>query len=74
MDYFYKLKKKDVSFVTTLIDSFEGVAAVRTPNPRPGEYATLHCIVAPDFEDIFRKIIRDVKKSLKLKRVKDEHI
>ena len=72
MDYFYKLKKKDVAFVTTLIESFEGVAAVRTPDPKPGEYAVLKAIVPADFKGLFEKIIADIGKKVVLERVKDE--
>ncbi len=74
MDYFYKLKKKDVSFVTTLIESFEGVAAVRTPNPEPGEFAILKAIVAPDFKDLFEKIITDIGKQVDIGRAENEII
>jgi len=72
MDYFYKLKKQDISFVTTLIESFEGVGAVRTPNPKPGEFAILHAIVSPDFKKLFGKIIADIGRKALLERVKDE--
>jgi len=74
MNYFFKLKKKDVSFVTTLIESFEGVAAVRTPNPQPGEFAILKAIVPPDFIGEFEKIIADIGKQVRLERVKNEYL
>ncbi len=68
-EVFLKVKKEDVGFITTIIESFECVAAVRTPNPEPGAYTTLHCMVSPDQMKQMDMIIRDLSKDHFIKRI-----
>jgi hypothetical protein len=69
-DVFLKVKKEDIVFITTIIESFEGVAAVRTPNPDPkSEHSVLHCIASPDCLDQLDLIIKDLSKEYKIERV-----
>ena len=71
-DIFIKVKKEDVGFITTIIESFEGVASVRTPNPEPGaQFTTLQCIVSPDQMRQMEMILRDLSKDHYLKRVEE---
>ena len=67
INIFLKIHKKNTALVTTAIDSFEGVAAVRTPNPDPNsKFAILHCMVSPDYIDLFKKIIKDLSKEIEI--------
>jgi hypothetical protein len=69
-DIFLIVKKEDVGFITTIIESFEGVAAVRTPNPEPNSpHTTLHCMVSPDQMKQMEMIIRDLSKDHFIKRI-----
>jgi Domain of unknown function (DUF4911) len=68
-DYFYKARKSDVSFICSYLEAFEGMAAIRTPNPKIGEDAVLHIMVSPDFADQFEKIIGELSGDIPLERV-----
>jgi len=69
-DIFLKVYKEDVAFITTIIEAFEGIAAVRTPNPDPKSPKTvLHCIVSPDCMEQFNLIVRDLSKEHTIERV-----
>lgn len=69
-DVFLKVYKEDVVFITTIIEAFEGIAAVRTPNPDPRSGKTvLHCIVSPDCMEQFNLIVRDLSKEHTIERV-----
>ncbi len=62
LDYYYKVNKSDVSFICSYLEAFEGMAAIRTPNPKPGEEAILHMMVTPDFNDQFEELIGKLSK------------
>ena len=69
-DIFLKVNKEDIAFITTIIESFEGVAAVRTPNPDPkSKTAILQCIVSPDCLNQMDLIIKDLSKDHYIKRI-----
>ncbi len=69
-DVYLKVYKEDVAFITTIIEAFEGIAAVRTPNPDPKSLKTvLHCIVSPDNMEQFNLIVRDLAKDHTIERV-----
>jgi len=68
-DIFLEIRKEDVGFITTIIEAFEGVAAVRTPNPDPkSKFTELQCIVTPDCIKQMELIIRDLSKDHYIKR------
>ena len=69
LDYYFKVKKSDVSFVCTYLEAFEGMSAVRTPNPKMGEDAVLHIMVSPDFDIQFNKIIGNLNKDIRMEKV-----
>jgi hypothetical protein len=74
-DVYLKVKKEDIAFITTIIESFEGVASVRTPNPDPkSPTQILHCIVSPNCTDQFDMIVRDLCKDHSLKRITPDEI
>ncbi len=70
MNLFFKIKKQDIAFATAIIESFEGVAAVRVPNPVPkSTFSILHAAVSPNFTREFEKIIKDLSKEIEIERV-----
>jgi len=74
-DVYLKVKKEDIAFITTIIESFEGIASVRTPNPDPkSPTQVIHCIVSPNCMDQFDMIVRDLGKDHSLKRVSPDEI
>jgi len=69
IDHFIKVKKNEVSFICTYLEAFEGMAAIRTPNPKMGEDAVLHIMVSPDFKDQFDKILTSLNKEVRMEEV-----
>lgn len=69
MDYFYKVNKSDVSFICSYLEAFEGMAAIRTPDPKAGQDAVLHIMVSPDFKDQFEELIGGMNKEVPMERV-----
>ena len=69
IDYFYKVKKNDVSFICTYLEAFEGMAAIRTPQPKIGEDAVLHIMVSPDINGQFEEIIGKLGKEIAIEKV-----
>lgn len=57
LDHYYKVKKNDVSFICTYLEAFEGMSAIRTPNPKFGEETILHIMVSPDFAGQFDTLV-----------------
>jgi len=69
IDYFYKVRKSDVSFICSYLEAFEGMAAIRTPNPKIGEDAVLHIMVSPDFKGQFEEIIGKLGRDITVEKV-----
>ena len=69
IDHFIKVKKSDVSFVCTYLEAFEGMAAIRTPNPKLGEDTVLHIMVSSDYGDQYDAIIKDLAKDIVMEEV-----
>ncbi len=69
LDYHYRVKKAEVSFICSYLEAFEGMTAIRTPNPKFGEDAELHFMVSPDFRDQFDALITGLGKEIAMERV-----
>ncbi len=69
IDRFYKVKKNDVSLICSYLEAFEGMAAIRTPNPKIGEDAVLHIMVSPDFEAQFEELIGKLSGEIPMEKV-----
>jgi len=70
LDHYYKVNKTDVSFICNYLEAFEGMSAIRTPNPKMGEDTVLHVMVSPDFSDQFNKLTAALIKHIKMEEVK----
>jgi hypothetical protein len=68
IDHYFKVKKTDLSFICTYLEAFEGMSAVRTPNPKYGEDAVLHVMVSPDFNEQFQTILKGLSKDVQMER------
>jgi hypothetical protein len=69
LDRYFKVKKSDVSFICSYLEAFEGMAAIRTPNPKIGEDAVLHIMVSPDFESQFEELIGKLSGEISMEKV-----
>lgn len=61
IDHYIKVKKTDLSFICVYLEAYEGMCAIRTPNPKSGEETIVHMMVSPDFESEFSTIMNDLK-------------
>lgn len=61
IDHYIKLKKDQVAFVCTYLEAFEGMCAIRTPNPKPGDETVIQIMVTPDLDDDLMTIMENLK-------------
>jgi len=69
INLFLKVKKEDLYVICPFLETFEGMAAIRTPQPEAGEYATLKLMVSPHFADDFEKVLASLGKRIKFERI-----
>jgi len=69
IDHHLKLKKSEVSFFCTYMEGFEGMTAIRTPNPGYGEDTVLHVMVSPDYSEQFEKLLAGLQKEIEIEQV-----
>ena len=69
IDYMFKVKKSDVSFICAYLEAFEGMAAIRTPNPKIGEETEIHVMVTPDFKIQFEEIAGKLSEDILFEKV-----
>jgi hypothetical protein len=61
IDHFIKIKKSDLSYMCTFLEVFEGMAALRTPNPKPGEDTVVHIMLSPDYEEQYDRLMEELR-------------
>ena len=62
LDLYFRVKKSDILHICTYLESFEGMMALRTPNPdKYSDNAILHMMVSPDYKEQFDILIDDLK-------------
>ena len=59
VDYFIKVKSKDIHFWCPFFEAFEGMLVLRTPEPPKGEEGTLHIMVSPDYKNEFERLLKN---------------
>jgi hypothetical protein len=69
IEKYIKIEKKEVAFVAAFLDAFNGMFAVRTPEPAKDQYSIMQIFVSPDFETEYNKIIRFLSKEICLTQI-----
>jgi len=64
-----KVKKEDIYLICPYFEAFEGMAAIRTPKPEEGSYATLKLMVSPYFMEDFEKLLGNLEKRIYFERI-----
>lgn len=64
IDHYVKIRKADVAFFCAYLEAFEGMCAMRTPNPGPGDETVMHIMLSPDFQEQYDSIMNDLKAEL----------
>ncbi len=57
-----RVKKSDTHIIITFLEGYEHCAAVRTPNPEPGEFSVLQLMVSPDYMGEIKSALNALKK------------
>jgi hypothetical protein len=70
---FLKVKKEEIYLICPYFEAFEGMAAIRTPQPEIGEYARLKLMVSPDFTGDFEKVLESLGKKVWFERILGEN-
>jgi len=73
VNVFLKVKKEDVYLICPFFEAFEGMAAIRTPKPAAGGFATLKLMVSPDFLADFEQVLAALGKRIIFERVMGEN-
>lgn len=82
INYFLKIRKEDVCLICPYFEAFEGMAAIRTPQPavnqngsRPeeGPYAKLKLMVSPDYLESFEKVLQSLGKKVWFERILEQN-
>jgi hypothetical protein len=66
---YLKVKKEDIYVIYPYFEAFEGMAAIRTPQPEAGEFAGLKLLVSPDFKEDFEKVLESLGKKVWFERI-----
>lgn len=73
INLFLRVKKEDIYVICPYFEAFEGMAAIRTPRPETGPFATLKLMVSPDFKDDFEKVLLSLGKKVWFEQVLGEN-
>lgn len=68
INHYLKVKKEDIYLICPYFESFEGMAAIRTPQPEEGPYAKLKLMVSPDFKEDFEKVLDNLRRKIWFER------
>lgn len=69
---YLKVKKEDIYLICPYFEAFEGMAAIRTPRPEEGPFATLKLMVSPDFKEDFEKVLAGLGRKVWFERILGE--
>ena len=58
INVYLRVKKEEIYLICPFFEAFEGMAAIRTPRPEAGDFATLKLMVSPDFQTDFAKVLK----------------
>ncbi len=64
--YRARIDKTQIGFLNSIIESYEGIAVVRTLNAPSG---IVELWVSPDFEDLVNEIMKDIADEIRLQYI-----
>lgn len=63
---YYKLKRKDISFIQFIIEGYEGMATVTTIDPHT---AVIRVSIVPDFLSEIQNVINDLRNTYEMEEI-----
>jgi len=70
IDLYLKVNKEDIQFICSVMEVYEGMVAIRTPNPEPGlPTSILQVMLSPDFKEEFEIVLQELSRKLKIEVV-----
>ena len=63
---YFKIARKDISFLKFIIEAYEGMAVVRTLDSREG---MIELMIAPDFEKEVEELLIDLRDEFEIKPI-----
>lgn len=72
INYYLRVRKEDIYLICPYFEAFEGMAAIRTPKPEVGSFATLKLMVSPSFQKDFEKLLKNLERKIKFERILGE--
>lgn len=54
---YFRINREDICYLTFILEAYDGLAVVRTVDPRP---ALVEILVAPQGEDLFEDLIENL--------------
>lgn len=69
INVYLRVKKEDIYVICPYFEAFEGMAAIRTPQPEEGPYATLKLMVSSDFKEDFEEVVINLGKKIWFERI-----
>ena len=67
---YLRLQRKDIAYFKFLIESYEGMAVVRTQDPHE---ATVELMVAPGWEKEVDEVLEDLRKEIPIEPLEPEY-
>ncbi len=64
--HYFRIHRKDIAYLKFIIESYEGMAVVRTKDPKE---AIVELIVAPGWEKDLNEVIESLGKEMKIERL-----
>lgn len=69
IDKYIQIKKEEVGFVAAHLDGYDGILALRTPDPTKTEISTLHIMLSPNFQNEYEQLINSLEGQIWLKKI-----
>lgn len=63
---YYRIHRKDIAFFKFIIESFEGMAVVRTKDPQE---AIIEVMIAPGWEQEVEEVLEGLRKEIEIENI-----
>ncbi len=68
---FLRIRRKDIAYLKFIIESYEGMALVRTKDP---DQAIVELMIAPGWESEVEKVLEALRKEILIEKANEEEL